>query len=174
VYDDRVERSAELRVPTLAVPVRVALIGQRATEVELFIHDIPRAAHSQVLDDVAALLDEHESFVPIRNAGDVRLLGKLAVQWIAVHRKSELADDDSSEVLELYDRQHHVEVEMIAGQKLSGTLLDSAPADRPRVVDHLNQTGQFVRLWTADEHYLINKAQILQVTELPEQGQGAE
>jgi hypothetical protein len=31
----------------------------------------------------------------------------------------------------------------------------------------LNGTGQFVRLWTADEHYLINKAQILQVTELP-------
>ncbi len=141
---------------------------------ELFIHDVPRAAHGQVLDDVAALLDEHESFVPIRAAGDVRLLGKLAVQWIAVHRRPQQAEDDSSEVFTLYDRQHYVEVEMIAGHKLAGTLLDNAPTDRPRVVDHLNQTGQFVRLWTADEHYLINKAQILQVTEIPEPDQAIE
>ena len=56
-------------------------------------------------------------------------------------------------------------VELTTGGKLEGMLFDSAPADRPRVIDHLNGPGSFVRLWTSDEHYLINKAHILHVTE---------
>ena len=47
-------------------------------------------------------------------------------------------------------------------------LLDSSPADRPRVVDHLNRPGAFLRLWTSEEHYLVNKTQILHVVELRE------
>jgi hypothetical protein len=45
-------------------------------------------------------------------------------------------------------------------------LLDSAPADRPRVVDHLNGPGVFLRVWSPDEHVLVNKHQIVSVTEL--------
>ena len=67
----------------------------------------------------------------------------------------------------LYDRQHRVEIELVAGTRLLGTLLDSSPADRPRVIDHLNGAASFVRLWTPHEHILINKAQIVCVTELP-------
>ena len=37
--------------------------------------------------------------------------------------------------------------------------------DRPRVVDYLNRTGRFLRLWTEATHYLINKDQIVRVTE---------
>ena len=71
----------------------------------------------------------------------------------------------------LYDRQHRVQVALIEGEALTGMLLDSSPADRPRVIDHLNRSGAFVRLWTSDEHFLINKTQILQVTELARGGE---
>ena len=101
---------------------------------------------------------------------NVRLLAKHAVAWVAVHRHDDEAEADfadiPSEVMTLYDRQHRVEVALVDGGKLVGMLLDSSPADRPRVADHLNRALRFVRLWTSDEHFLVNKTQILQVTEL--------
>jgi hypothetical protein len=162
------ESTPELRQPTRAVPVRITLVGQNATPAELFL---PNAGTSRtaVLDGVADIVDNEAKFFPFKWLGDVRLLGKHAIVWIAVHRQeldSTDALDPPSEVTTLYDRQHHVEVQLMSGSKLTGTLLDSSPANHPRVVDHINGSGQFMRLWTADEHFLINKAQILQVTEL--------
>jgi hypothetical protein len=51
-------------------------------------------------------------------------------------------------------------------RRLEGMLMDSSPAGRSRAVDHLNRAGRFVRLWAAEEHYLINKGQIVHVGEL--------
>ena len=59
-------------------------------------------------------------------------------------------------------------IALVTGAKLVGMLLDSSPADRTRVVDHLNRAGAFVRLWTSDEHVLVNKTQILHVTDIRE------
>jgi hypothetical protein len=72
------------------------------------------------------------------------------------------------EELTLFDHQHFVEVELVHGTKLIGTLLDSAPAEQARVGDHLNQLGRWLRLWTTDQHYLINVQQVVAVTELGE------
>jgi len=150
------------------VPVRVTLVGQHPTPAELFL-PTTGTSRTQVLDDIAVLVENEARFFPFKWLGDVRLLGKHAIVWIAVHRAETEASDPlhpPSEVTTLYDRQHHVEVQLIGGLKLTGTLLDSSPANHPRVVDHINGPGHFMRLWTADEHFLINKAQILQVTEL--------
>jgi hypothetical protein len=148
-----------LRLPTLAVPVTLAMIGRATTAGELFVADVPRSGRAQLLDDVAAVLDDvHATFVPARVADRVQLLAKHALGWVAL---------DVGGDVTLHDRQHHVTVELATGPMLEGTLLDDAPHDRPRVIDHLNGTGSFVRLWTATEHYLINKTQIVQVTELP-------
>lgn len=156
----QVDRSTELRLPTVAVPVRLAQLGHEPVDAELFLVDTPRAG-GQLLDDMAALLDEDTAFVPVKQGAGVRLFAKHALAWVSVHR-----GDDAE--LTLYDRQHRVEVELAGGAKLVGMLLDSSPADRPRVVDHLNRARRFVRLWTSDEHFLVNKTQILQVTELGE------
>jgi hypothetical protein len=56
-------------------------------------------------------------------------------------------------------------VELTSGKILDGTLFDSEPSDRPRVIDHLRRPDRFLRLWTEDEHYLINKDHILAVVE---------
>ena len=151
-----VEQKAELRLPTVAVPVTLVVVGHAAVTVELFIADVPRPSRSELLDDVAALLEQNTGFLPIRGEDGVRLLAKQSIAWIAIKRGDEL---------ELFERLHHVRVVLATGEALAGTLFDSAPADRPRVIDHLNRAGRFVRLWTAEEQYLIGTHHILEVRE---------
>ena len=155
-------------MPTVTVAVRLAVVGHEPTGAELFLAETPRG-RSGVLDAVAELLDEASDFLPVRGAAGVRLLAKRAFAWLAIERgelsPDEEFEDQPSEVMTLYDRQHKVVVELTTGMKLEGMVFESEPADRPRVIDHLNRAGRFVRLWTSDEHYLINKAHILQVLE---------
>lgn len=75
---------------------------------------------------------------------------------------------DIPEELTLFDHQHFVEIELAHGGKLIGTLLDSESADFSRLGDHLNRSGYWLRLWTPDQHYLINAGQVVAVTELGE------
>lgn len=151
------------------------MVGGAPAAAEMFVADVPRRGRSHLFDDLAAQLCTASDFVPIRAANRVRLLGKHAIAWIAVRRRdpdelpsTDFSVQEQSEELTLYDRQHLVEVELVHATKLIGTLLDSAPADRPRVVDHLNHAGRFLRLWTTHEHYLINTSQVVAVTELDE------
>jgi hypothetical protein len=168
------DRASELRLPTKVVPVRLALVGGIPAAAEMFVADIARRGRSHLLDDLADQLGSEASFIPVRWSNRVRLLGKQAVAWIAVRRTDPDAPPSTdfsiepSEELTLYDREHRVEIELAKGTKLIGTLLDSSPVDRTRVIDHLNRAGRFVRLWTANEHFLINTTQVVAVTELGE------
>jgi len=166
---------AELRLPTLAVPVRLAVVGGEVAPAELHVADAPRAGRSDLLDDLGALLDDDELFVPVRMAGHIRLIGKQAINWVAVKRRDqsrplpvgvETWPEEPSLVTTLYDRMHHVELALVGGTKIIGQLMDSLPADRPRTIDHLNRAGRFLRLWTQEEHFLVNKAQIVWVSEV--------
>jgi hypothetical protein len=175
VYDDRVaasERISELRLPITAVAVRLALVGGAPAAAEMFVASGARRSPGQLLDDLAAQLAGGARFLPVRWSQRVRLLGTHAIAWVAVALPTDepVAGDpaEPDEELTLYDREHRVEIELAHGTKLIGTMLDSSPADRPRVIDHLNQAGPFLRLWTTDEHYLINTTQVVAVTELDE------
>lgn len=164
----------ELRLPTIAVPVRLAMVGASPIDAELFVADVPRAVRGKLIDDVAAMLDEPATWLPARRGTEVRLVAKHAIAWIAIARRDPGKDpardfsEEPSEVTTLYDQQFAVEVELASGTRMRGTLLDSAPADRSRVIDHLNATRRFVRLWTPDEQYLISATQITAVMPLPE------
>jgi hypothetical protein len=156
----------------MVITVRLAIAGSTPSAVEMFVPDVPRRGRSQLLDDLAAQLDGTARFVPVRTTSRVRLVGKHAIAWIAIDRRD--ADEAPAEPAEipedltLFDHQHFVEVELSHGAKLIGTLLDSAPADSSRVGDHLIQSGRWLRLWTTDQHYLINVQQVVCVTELGE------
>lgn len=161
----------------MAVTVRLAIVGASPAAVEVFVPDVPRRGRGQLLDDLAAQLDGEVRFVPVRTTSRVRLVAKHAIAWIAIERRETGGGDPEEapaepavipEDLTLFDHQHFVEVELAHGTKLIGTLLDSAPADRSRVGDHLNRTGRWLRLWTTDQHYLINVQQVVAVTELGE------
>ena len=164
------ERKPELRLPTTAVPVTVKLVGGASVEAELFIGEAVRTGRSQLLDDLAVMLDETAGFLPVRVERVVQLYAKKAIAYVAVARHDDGSDDHEefedvpSEVITLYDRQHHVKVEL-EQLALTGMLFDSSPSDRTRVIDHLNSAGRFLRLWTEGTHYLINKDQIVRVSE---------
>jgi len=156
----------------MVVAVRLAIAGAAPSAVEMFVPDVPRRGRGQLLDDLAAQLDGEARFVPVRTTSRVRLVGKHAIAWVAIDRRdAEQAPAVPAEIpedLTLFDHQHFVEVELSHGAKLIGTLLDSAPADASRVGDHLNHSGRWLRLWTTDQHYLINLQQVVWVTELGE------
>ena len=157
-----------MRLPTIAVPVRLALVGHEASSAELFVADVQRRGRGHLVDDLAQVLDDPAGFVPVRVGEEVRLLGKHAICWISVDVAEPTLPEETEEVFTLYDRQHRVEIELIAGMRLTGTFLSSLPADRPRVIDHLNRAVHFVRLWTPENHFVINKTQIASVTEIAE------
>lgn len=163
----------ELKLPTMVVAVRVALVGTAPSDFEMFVPEVAGRGHGQLLDDLAAQVAGDARFVPVRTSGRVRLLGKHAIAWIAVARyapgeQAPASPGEIPEELTLFDHQHFVEVELGQGARLIGTLLDSAPADHARLGDHLNRTGGWLRLWTTDQHYLINTQQVVAVTELGE------
>lgn len=165
------ERSPELRLPTVAVAVRVALVGRPdLLAAQVFVSDVPRSGRTQLIDDVVQLFEGEGMFVPMRCESGVRLYGKDALACVALRRQQPEAatgdDPEHSEVFTLFDHQHRVEMELVSGMRLEGSLMDSSPSNRSRAVDHLNRVGRFVRLWSAEEHYLVHKAQIVQVTEM--------
>jgi hypothetical protein len=156
----------------MVVTVRLAMVGMSPLAVEMFVPDVPRRGRGQLLDDLATQLGGEARFVPVRTTSRVRLVGKHAIAWISVERRApEDAPAEPAEIpeeLALFDHQHFVEVELAHGSKLIGTLLDSGPVEHSRVVDHLNHSGRWLRLWTTDRHYLINVLQVVAVTELEE------
>jgi hypothetical protein len=169
------EQNADLRLPTIAVPVRLAVVGGALVDAEVFVRDTVRTGRTQLLEDVAATFDDDAPFVPVRFAtGEVKLLAKRAIAWVEVQRSASDIDVDvdesPSEVITLYDRHHRVVVELVSAARggraqLEGSLFDSSPADRPRVIDHLNRARRFLRLWTPRAQTLINTDQILSVSE---------
>lgn len=173
----RLPGTAELRTPTIAVAIRLRQIGAaEPTAGELFLPDVVRGGRGALLDDLTALLCSDARFLPVRANGKIRLFAKHAIAWLAVERNEHEAPAHSEpaaefslgEEITLYDHQYFVEVELAHGARLVGTLFDSAPQEHSRVADHLNRTMRFLRLWTPDQFYVINVAQVVAVTELGE------
>jgi hypothetical protein len=160
----------------MAVAVRLALVAAPPAAAEMFLPDIPGRSHNQLLDDLAGQLAGDTRFVPVRMESRVRLVGKHAIAWIAVTRygageatpEAAASAADIPEELTLFDHQHFVEIELAHGHKLVGTLLDSESVEHSRLGDHLNRSSTWLRLWTPDQHYLVNAHQVVAVTELGE------
>lgn len=148
---------SELRVPKNAVTVELALEGRAPRPVEMYLG--LQRPHDFHAEDVSDLFDGPAAFLPARDVGEgeVVVVRKDAVVWVAFPA--------SPEADELYDERHDVSVELRGGARLDGELLYSPPEGHGRVVDHLNQTGRFVRLWAGERLYLVNAAYIVRVVE---------
>ncbi|MCE9575820.1 MAG: hypothetical protein K8W52_21905 [Deltaproteobacteria bacterium] len=170
--------SAALRLPTVATRVELIMPGRAPAAADVFIADLPHQGRTAIALAVAALLDSDAAFVPARGPdGAIVLVGKAALAAVAVslHEPEPAAEPDPrqefdweepSEVRMLYDQRHDLEVELDRGPTLVGQLLYSSAAERPRVVDHLNQAGGFFQLWTRDTLYVIGKRHVVRVREL--------
>ena len=80
--------ASQLRQPTIAVPVRLAIVAGDVVDAELFIPDTVRTGRTQLLEDLATHLEDDSKFVPVRVAGDVQLLAKRAIAWVREHQPS--------------------------------------------------------------------------------------
>lgn len=155
------DRSTELRTPTVAVAVDLALGPYQLVRQRGELH-VPGPATSPLIEALGEVLDAPTDFVPFHTSAGVVLVSKAAIVYVSLR--------DAEAETTLYDRQHRVAIVLAQGTRFEGLLLDSSPADHPRVTDHLNHAARFVRLWTPEEHVLIHKTQIVTVTELPEVG----
>jgi hypothetical protein len=166
----------DLRLPKFPVVVELSLAGRGPISVEVFVaeHQATDYRRQHVLD----LLESDTAFLPARQVDGDRFLvfNKAAAVWVGFPLTSgELPVEEAAEApeTELYESQHEVEVELSTGASLRGNVLYSLPPESARVADYLNQPGRFMRLWTVDRVYLINKAYVLSVAELAELDDGS-
>lgn len=157
--------SESLKLPTAAVAVELALADGAVVAAQLFVPERARRGRALALE-LAELLDGAQAFVPARDAGGhVVLYAKRALIYVKVALPAP-ADPVETDDDVLYDQRHDVEVVLAQGPTLIGQILYTSPADRLRVVDHLNQPAAFVRLWTAAALYVIGKPHVLRVREI--------
>lgn len=161
--------AAQLASDARFVPVRTAnrvrLVGKHAiawVAVARYAAEEPPSEAELAVETVAAEDPPAPAAVELAHA-DAAPAEHGAVELAPVAPAATIPEE-----LTLFDHQHFVEVELLHGGKLIGTLLDSESADFSRLGDHLNRSGFWLRLWTPDQHYLINARQVVAVTELGE------
>lgn len=151
-----------LHVRKEPIEVELVLAGEPPRRVELFLaeHGSRGFDRQSVLD----LLEQSEGFLPAcdRETGNWESFNSRSVNWIGMSRVATGADESANE---LYDRRKLVRVEFAGAAPLEGELLYSAPEESARVVDVMNRRERFLRLWSGDRVYLVNKASVLRVVE---------
>jgi hypothetical protein len=158
-----VTQAEPLRIPKEAFAVELALAGAAPRRVEVFLAE--QRANEFRRQYVLDLLEGARAFLPARDTatGKRETFNKDALLWICVPLApfgSQAAGEE-----ELFEFRHPVRVDLIGGEPLAGELLYSAPAESTRLVDYLNAPGRFLRLWSKETLYLINKAFVLRVVE---------
>ncbi|HEX5854110.1 MAG TPA: hypothetical protein VFZ57_00705 [Thermoanaerobaculia bacterium] len=152
-----------LRISKKAVAVDLTLAGGQPRHVEIFLAE--QRANEFRRQDVLDLLEHEHAFLPVQDPGSpVReIINKDALLWIGVPLNPLGTETDAPE--ELFEFRRPVRVELVGAGALEGDLLYSAPQESTRLVDHLNETGRFLRLWAKDSLYLINKTFVLRIIE---------
>jgi hypothetical protein len=159
------ERS-DLKVPLRRVAVELCLGGQQARRVELFLGE--HRDHAWMRQEVIDLLEGERQFVPCRDLelGTSTLINRDHILWLAIpltEDHSQAVDD--SELGLLFDQRHQVSLQLSGGITLQGAILDSAPVEQARLVDHVNQVGSFLALHWGEQIILVRKTAILELIE---------
>jgi hypothetical protein len=158
------DQSGPLRIRKNAVRVELALAAGEPRRVEVFVAEYRE--HEFRHEDVLNLLEHEQAFLPARDAATHRgeIFNKDGVLWIALPLSPAGTEPASAEE-ELFEFRRPVRVDFLAGQTISGEVLYSAPSEHTRLVDYVNEPGRFLRVWTKDFLYLINKTFVLRVVE---------
>jgi hypothetical protein len=149
---------SEFRIEKIRRRVTVDMTGGETLEGELFLQ--PSARYRAGPQHPAELLNEPDPFVPLAVAGDgLVLLAKS--QMIRIQFDADDADTDSAGV-----ERAAVEVVFADGSNVSGMLTLETRADRPRLLDFLNDDHQpFLVLESPSGITLINRRAIAKVRE---------
>lgn len=152
--------SYEVQVDTL--PVRIVWHDGRSEEVELYLHrDSRHHAGPEVL--LERLNDPEASFLPVRAGGGVQLLH---LRWIAyLERRGEAPEAMENE--EVGAPRFHVELELAAGEVLTGDLSEILPEAQRRVSDLLNRDDRrFLLLLSGGSTLYVQRNAVVRAREL--------
>ncbi len=163
---------ADLSLPK--IPVTVTVLGSNGEPMELRVFIAERRDHAFHKQHMIEFLESSGRFLPAEDVatGEWSLVNKNMLRYVGIPRiagslpveeRPETADD------ELFDLRVRVRIVLSGAESLEGDVLYSPPADHARIVDYLNESHQFLRLWTDRVMYLINKAHVVRVIELREE-----
>lgn len=154
--------SAQLRIRKEPLEVELVLAGEPPRRVELFLAE--HGPHAFDRQSVLDLLEQADSFLPAcdRETGNWESFHTRSVVWIAIPRSPADGEESGGE---LYDRRKLVHVWLTGGASLEGEILYSAPEESARVVDVMNRKERFLRLWSGNRLFLVNKDLVLRVVE---------
>lgn len=149
---------SDYRIQKVRRPVEVTLANGHTLGGDVFCQASVRfrAGPEEPLD----LLNDEESFLPVAvSEGDVRLVQKAQIAVVAAELPQESDDMVATGVVGM-----RVEFTLIDGSSHVGSIFPELPADRPRLVDFLNDTPlNFLALFTADKLLLVNRVHIAYV-----------
>jgi hypothetical protein len=116
--------------------------------------------HSWHRQEVLDLLELEEPFFPAHDEdADVwMLVGRSAVVWVAIDNEVESDDEEP-----LFDYRREVSLDLYGGRSLEGQLLYAAPPEQARLMDYMNATHGFFRVFTAERVYLVARSAVLRV-----------
>lgn len=139
-----------LRVPRDKTPAEVTLDDGEKSYVLLYI--APGDLISQVFEDP-------NPFLPVTNGAGTRFLLRKAVACVTAHKSRAPLDHD------LPHERQTVVVRLRGGTTVRGELRWSAPYDRRRTQDHLNDTSLYFLVFEDDYVHFIAKSAVLSVEE---------
>jgi len=152
--------SDELRVPKRRAQVEVLLPGGAARQVTVFLAEF--ASRHTGPERLSDLLNAADDFVPAVDVltDSMTFLNRHGIAAARVAREWELGEDLSG------GDQHDVEITLIDGTILRGTVAFTMPPERSRLLDYLNDTQPFVRLAEKEKVALVNKRHIARVAKV--------
>lgn len=148
---------SDYRIEKRRCPVEVTLANGRRLDGDVFVQTIARFRNAP--EEPIDLLNDDDPFLPLAAPqGVVSLVQKAQIALVAMPLP--VADDPvETGVLGM-----QVEFTLMDGSAHVGSIFPELPADRPRLVDFLNDTPlPFLALFTAHQLRLVNRVHIAYV-----------
>lgn len=147
---------SEFRIEKIRRAVTLSLATGSELSGEIFLQ--PSARYRAGPQHPAELFNEPEPFVPVAVGPDLLLIAKDHVRTV------QFADDSADTDLEGVEEEASVDVVFSDGKTASGQLRLETRAERPRLLDFLNDDHQrFLTLRSEQGIILINRRRIAQV-----------
>jgi hypothetical protein len=140
---------AELALDVRRVPVRFPSGPEGPVDAAFFLPPTdPRGAQG-----LLGRLNDADAFLPVSVSGGIRLWAKSAIAMFAsVEPLEELSELESFQA-----RPCALRVRLRGGALVTGTVYVVLPADRPRLLDFLNEKDRFFALATDSGVVVVNK-----------------
>ncbi|MCA1826557.1 MAG: hypothetical protein LC689_06410 [Myxococcales bacterium] len=152
--------SDQLRVPKRRAQVEVLLPGGAARQVTVFLSEF--ASRHNGPERLSDLFNASEDFVPALDvlSDTMTFLNRHGIAAARVAREWELGEEAPA------GEQHEVEIALVDGTTLRGTVTVVLPPGRTRLLDFLNDAQPFLRLDEKERVALVNKRHIARVAKV--------